>query len=60
MALLHGRAETIHQILPRIYDLSVRVQDAVNVDPQSGQRAFDQILHTALRIGDQGGLVTTG
>jgi hypothetical protein len=36
---------------------SVRVQGAVNVDPQGGQRAFDQILHAALRIGHRGGLV---
>src|SRR5271165_4363986 len=30
------------QFLPRSYDFSVRVQGAVNVDPQGGQRAFDQ------------------
>src|SRR5271169_2327099 len=45
------------QFLPRSYDFSVRVQGAVNVDPQGGQRAFDQILHAALRIGHRGGLV---
>src|SRR5208283_547978 len=56
-ALLRGRAETIHEFLPRSYDFSVRVQGAVNVDPQGGQRAFDQILHAALRIGHRGGLV---
>ena len=39
------------------YDFSVRVQGAVNVGPQSRQRAFDQIVHAALRIGDRGGLV---
>ena len=29
----------------------------MNVDPQGAQRAFDQILHAALRIGHRGGLV---
>ena len=28
----------------------------MNVDPQGAQRAFDQILHAALRIGYRGGL----
>jgi hypothetical protein len=55
--LLHGRAETIRKFLPRSYDFSVRVHGAVNVDQQGGQRAFDQILHAALRIGHRGGLV---
>ena len=35
----------------------------MNVDPQGAQRAFDQILHAALRIGYRGGLgflVTAG
>ena len=55
--LLRGRAETIHEFLPRSYDFSVRVQGAVNVGPQGGQRAFNQIVHAALRIGHRGGLV---
>src|ERR1700726_4625649 len=45
------------QFFPRSDDFSVRVKGAVNVDPQGGQRAFDQILHAALRIGHRGGLV---
>src|ERR1700758_4090591 len=49
--------ETIHELLPRSYDFSVCVQGAVNVDLQGAQRAFDQILHAALRIGHRGGLV---
>src|SRR5271166_3173782 len=36
---------------------SVRVQGTLNVGPQAGQRAFDQILHAALRIGHRGGLI---
>jgi hypothetical protein len=45
------------ELLPRSYDLSVRVQGAANVDLQGGQRAFDQILHAALCLGHRGGLV---
>jgi hypothetical protein len=41
------------QFLPRSYDFSVRVKGAVNDDPQGGQRAFDQILHAALRSGTE-------
>ena len=44
-----GRAEAIREFFPRSYDFSARVQGAVNVDPQGAQRAFDQILHAALR-----------
>jgi len=29
----------------------------VNVDPQGGQRAFDQIVHAALCLGHRGGLI---
>src|ERR1700687_4399673 len=47
----------IHEFLPISYDFSVRLQGAVNVDPQGAQRAFDQIMHAALRIGHRGGLV---
>jgi hypothetical protein len=39
------------------YDFCVRVQGAVNVDSQGGQRAFDQIPEAALRISRRGGLV---
>jgi hypothetical protein len=42
---------------PRSDDLSVRVQGAVNVDLQGGQRAFDQNLHAVLCLGHRGGLV---
>src|SRR6516225_12006818 len=55
--LLYGRAETIHEFLPRSNDFSVRVQGAMNVDPHGGQRAFDQVPHAALRIGHRSGLV---
>jgi hypothetical protein len=57
LQLLHGRAETIREFLRRSYNFSIRVQGALNVDPQGAQRAFDQILHAALRIGHRGGLV---
>jgi hypothetical protein len=39
------------------YNFGVRAQRAVNVGPQSGQRAFDQIVHAALCLGHGGGLV---
>ena len=45
------------KFLPRSYDFSIRVKGAANIDPQGGQRAFDQILHAALCIGHRGGLV---
>ena len=45
------------QFLPRSYDLSVRVNGAVNVHPQGGQRAFDQIMDAVLRLGHRRGLV---
>src|ERR1700740_1615327 len=48
--LLLGRAETIHEFLPISYDFSIRVQRALNVDPQGSQQA-------ALRLGHRGGLV---
>jgi hypothetical protein len=54
--LLHTRAET-YEFLPISYDFGVHVQGAVNVDPQGGQGAFDEIVHASLRIGDGGGLV---
>src|SRR5271165_4299178 len=39
------------------HESSVRVQGTMNVDSQGGQRAFDQLLYAALRIGHRGGLV---